>query len=198
MTGPTPKARGDDRAQPDDERPRRGPGQRKKPRRITPKSLENSAMYYLQRHSATVEQLRRVLMRKVYRSVREHGGTREQHQGDIEAVLAKLVSLGLLNDQSFALHRADALRAAGRSTRVIALKLRQKGVPAALITTQVARVKLEVSDDEAAHVFARKKRLGPYRKDPATRREFRQKDLAALARAGFGYDVAKRVIDSTG
>jgi regulatory protein len=41
---------------------------------------------------------------------------------------------------------------------------------------------------------ARRRRLGPYR--PAERATFREKDLAALARAGFGFALARSVIDA--
>lgn len=175
----------------------RGPRKRKRPRKISPKYLENAAVYYLQRYSSTVAGLRQALVRKIDRSVREHGGTRAEHLPAVEEVLQKLERNGLLNDQSFTLHKADSLRAAGRSTRVIALKLRQKGVPTALAAVHIARVKAEIPDDDAAKMFARKKRLGPFRRvaDAATRKELRQKDLGAMARAGFNYDVAKRIID---
>ncbi len=184
-----------------DDSPRRGGGGRgrKRPRKITPKYLENAAVYYLQRYSSTIAGLRQALIRKIDRSVREHGGTRSEHLPAVEEVLQKLERNGLLNDQSFTLHKADSLRAAGRSTRVIALKLRQKGVPTALANTHIARVKAEIPDNDAARMHARKKKLGPFRRvaDPATRKEFRQKDLAAMARAGFSYDVAKRIVDGS-
>ena len=38
-------------------------------------------------------------------------------------------------------------------------------------------------------------RLGPYRL-PEDRKDNRARDLAAMARAGFAYDVAKKVIDA--
>ena len=47
----------------------------------------------------------------------------------------------------------------------------------------------------AAAVLARKRRLGPYR-DEEARKEFYEKDLAALARAGFSYDIAKQVVET--
>ena len=47
---------------------------------------------------------------------------------------------------------------------------------------------------KAAAAFARRRRLGPYRtKD---REPNRLRDLAALARAGFAYDLARKVIDA--
>jgi regulatory protein len=51
------------------------------------------------------------------------------------------------------------------------------------------------TDFTAAVNLARRRRLGPYR-PLAARAEMREKDLAALARAGFSYDIARRVVDA--
>ena len=48
---------------------------------------------------------------------------------------------------------------------------------------------------QAALALARRRRLGPFR-PAADRAEHRTRDLAALARAGFNYDLARKVIDS--
>ena len=51
------------------------------------------------------------------------------------------------------------------------------------------------ADLRAACVFARKRRLGPY--SSMTRgREQREKELATLGRAGFGYAIARKVVDA--
>ncbi len=47
----------------------------------------------------------------------------------------------------------------------------------------------------AALAHARRRRLGPCR-PPAARKSMREKDLASLARAGFAYDVARRVVEA--
>ena len=46
----------------------------------------------------------------------------------------------------------------------------------------------------AAVTMAKRRRLGPFAVKPPNG-EQREKHLAALARAGFSYDVAQRVID---
>jgi regulatory protein len=51
------------------------------------------------------------------------------------------------------------------------------------------------SELEVALNFARKKKIGRFREDESRRAENRQKDLAALVRAGFDYDVAKTVLE---
>jgi regulatory protein len=50
-------------------------------------------------------------------------------------------------------------------------------------------------DFTAAVALARRRRLGPF-STRADRHERREKDMAALARAGFGYDIALKVIDA--
>jgi regulatory protein len=77
-------------------------------------------------------------------------------------------------------------------------KLRQNGVPNSVLDE--AMVEFQGSapdlDLEAARNYARRRRLGPYRRDPEGRAERRDKDLGALARRGFRYDVAREVIDA--
>ena len=41
--------------------------------------------------------------------------------------------------------------------------------------------------------FARRRKLGPFR--PGERAPYRDKDLAAMARAGFRFDVARRIVE---
>ena len=50
----------------------------KLPRKVTLKSLENAALFYLQRYATSTENLRRVLMRRVDRSARAHSTDREE------------------------------------------------------------------------------------------------------------------------
>jgi regulatory protein len=172
------------------------PSARKAPRRISPRYLENAALHYLKRYSATVSQLKRVLRRKVDRSLRVHGGDRAQALGWIDELAEKLIRNGLLNDDRYAETKAQSLRGAGRSARVIALKLRTKGVSEALVKQKVAEATSAISEEEAARTWARKKRLGPFRREAERRKERRSKDLAALARAGFSFSVARQVIDA--
>ena len=170
--------------------------ERKKPRKILPRYLENAALFYLKRYSATASQLKRVLLRKVDRSFRVHaGGDKAEASGWIDALLEKLVRNNLLDDQAYARGRAQSLRAGGRSSRVISQKLRMKGVCAELVSQTLATATSEVSEEEAARIWAKKKRLGPYARDTSQRADKRTKHLAAMARAGFSFGLAKKIID---
>ncbi|ATB26597.1 regulatory protein RecX [Melittangium boletus] len=170
---------------------------KKQPRRVSPRYLENAALHYLKRYSATVSQLKRVLLRRVDRSLRVHGGERSEAMGWVDALADKLVRNGLINDQAYAETKAHSLRASGRSARVIAQKLKLKGVSPDVVARKVAQATQEVSEEAAARIWARKKRLGPFRRDAGTRKDHRQKDLAAMARAGFPFALAKKIIDGT-
>ena len=181
----------------DDRRPAK-PKERKRPRKVSERYLENSALHYLERYSATVSQVRRVMMRRIHRSLKEHGGDKAEAVAWLEALLAKLVRNGLVNDQAYAETRAHSLRASGRSARVISQKLRLKGVAPEVAAQKLAEATEEVSEEAAARIWARKKRLGPFRRDPATRKDNRMRDLASLARAGFSFTTAKGVIDGSG
>lgn len=173
------------------------PRKSRRPRKATPKSIENAAFAYLGRFATSAENLRRVLMRKVERSARAHGTERAEGAAAVDALIARFTRSGLLDDGAYAEGRALSLHRRGASVRAIRLKLRQKGVAGELVEEAVARLAEETPEPEltAALRLAERRRLGPYRA-AAARPEKRDKDLAALARAGFSYDVALRVVDA--
>ena len=166
---------------------------RSAPARITPSYLENAALHYLERFASSRANLRRVLMRKVDRSLAHWGGEREPAAALVDVVLAKLSGLGYLDDAAYAAQKAASLHRRGRPARGIRAALAAKGVEAAAVDDALAG--LDAPDLSAAINLARRRRLGPFRTDDA-REAMRQKDLAALARAGFDYDTARRVIDA--
>jgi len=175
------------------------PRKRKGPRKATAKSLENAALHYLERFATSRENLRRVLMRRVERSVRHHGTDRDEGARFIDDIIAKLEGLGLLDDRAYSEMRVRGLRRRGQSSRAVRASLMQKGVDSATIddTLDTEEDDEGTGDPEltAAITLARKRRLGPYRPEEA-RKDNREKDLATLARAGFSYDMALRVVDA--
>ncbi|MFT3708684.1 MAG: regulatory protein RecX [Archangium sp.] len=158
-------------------------------RRLNEQSLGNVALHYLRRYSATRAGLAQMLNRRV----RNHARMKKV---DIPAdmptmisnVVERMVKAGYVDDQRLAQSKSASLQRQGKSTRVIRLKLRMKGVPAELIAgaTQISAEQ----ELEAAAVLVRKKKLG---RD----RERRQRDFGVLMRAGFSFDVAKRALQLT-
>lgn len=173
---------------------RKGP---KKPRKATPQYLERAALWYLERYAATTASLQRVMERKVDRSAKEHGTDPEEGRAVICDLIERYQRVGLLDDRQFAESRARNLHARGTSTRMIRGKLAQKGLTSDLIDAALESLIDEVGDPNraAAVSYARRRRIGPYR-DPTKREDLRERDLAALARAGFGYDIARWIVEA--
>ena len=168
--------------------PRRGPTP------VTPAHLENVALHYLERFASSSGNLRRVLMRRVARSAEMHGTDAREGERVVDDLVARYLRAGLLDDRAYAAQQAASLRRRGGSRHVIRGKLALKRVESALIDETLDALDNEVGGDlAAACALLRRRRLGPYR-PAAARALFRQKDLAALARAGFSLALAQRVL----
>lgn len=172
---------------------------RKRPKKVTPEYLERAAVFYLERYSSSAENLRRVLDRKVRRSIQEHGAPEAGEAAQwIAAVIAKLQRNALVDDRAYAVSRVRRLYAEGKALGRIRQTLAAKGVAKPDVEAALERLEMEaeapVSDLPAAISYARRRRLGPYRTDPADRAAMRQKDMGALARRGFSHAVAIKVL----
>ena len=167
-------------------------------RKVSPKSLEAAALHYLERFASSAENLRRVLMRRVSRSARIHDIDTDEAALWIDAIIDRFSRSGLLDDARYAENLAHSLSRRGAATRAIRARLLQKGVAREDIDHAIAvsfRRDRRPRSDGGACPWIRRRRLGPHR-DRASRAEFRERDLAALARAGFSYDLARRVIET--
>ena len=174
---------------------------RKPAKPITAKYLENAATFYLERYPTTAEGLRRVLNRRVLKARRLDAPVIDNVDQTIASIVAKFVAAGVIDDKAFAQTKARSLHRRGTSTRVTQQRLKAAGVDAETVDQAMAALGEELHADpqqrewRAAVAHARRKRLGPFRvaKDRAERR---QRDLAAMARGGFAYDLARKVIDA--
>lgn len=171
-------------------------------RPITVKYLQNAAIFYLERYSASAEGVRRVLQRRVRKARRLEAPVMDDVESAIEATVQKLIAAGLIDDRQFAQTKARALHRRGTSARFTRQKLQMAGVDSEIVQSALAALGSELGADaperewQAAVALARRRRLGPFR--PAGQRAIRRaKDLAAMARAGFAFDVARKVIDAT-
>jgi regulatory protein len=167
------------------------------PKKVTARYLENAALYHLERYATSRAHLGRLLMMRVERSARAHGTDRNEGAEWIAAVLDKLTRNGLLDDRAYAETRARSLHRRGTSGRGIRADLNAKGVAQDLIGKALAGLVDDVTNPEAAAaiIYARKRRLGPYRA-PEQRIEKRERDMSALGRKGFSYDLVRQVIDA--
>ena len=170
-------------------------------RPITARYLQNAAAFYLERYPSTAEGLRRVLARRVAKAKMLDAPVMDNVKQAIDAVVARFVAAGIIDDKAFAQTKARSLHRRGTSTRLTRQKLMIAGIDGDTLDRAMMGLDQELDTDpgqrewRAAAALARRRRLGPYR--PATeRKDNRARDLAAMARAGFDYDVAKKVIDA--
>jgi regulatory protein len=171
------------------ERPPRRP-----PRKITEKYLERAAIHYLKRYTAPSKHLRRVLGRRIYKSVRFHGGEVSDHDEALDNVIERLIEARMLDDRRWTYARVEELHRRGASRRAIAYKLRAKGAPADELDAALAQLP-DNSELVAARAYAKRRRFGPWSRSDEERKEKREKQLAALARQGFSFGVARAALD---
>lgn len=169
---------------------------KKPPKKITEKYLYNSGLAYLQRFPTSTPHFLRVMGRKIDRSCNYH---KDQNKEDCIAILQKTAEqferMGLLNDAAYLSGMINSLRRRGLSRQAILSKLGQKGMAQETILMALRSYDddsgAEDADLAAAVKMTRRKRIGAYRKNE----EFdRNKELAALARAGFGFDIAQKAL----
>jgi regulatory protein len=158
-------------------------------------SLREAALNYLARYATTEAGLRLVLLRRIDLWARQASGQddtserAEASKAAVPGIVARMVELGLLNDAAFAENRARNLALGGRSRRAITARLMAKG-----IDPERARAVLPEGDNAelaSALILARKRRIGPFR----TGEPDRNRELGAMARAGFPRDVALRALE---
>lgn len=156
--------------------------------RTSPEALQRAALRYLDRYDASVDQLRRVLLRQAQRNTTP--GELPTVRSRIDAMLARFQESRLLDDARYADNLARGLRERGASALRIRQKLRLRGVAEEITEQVLERAAAEPGDADltAARAYARRRRLAT-RYDLTNPAE-RQKALAALARQGFSYTTA--------
>jgi regulatory protein len=172
------------------------PKRKKTVRKITPQRLKNIALYYLKRFESSRENLRSVLRRRIDEYARTDSTfDKSQVYECVEEILNDFERLHYLDDARYARLKIQNYLAAGKPERYIKIKLRQKGIDEKLAEDLFAEN--DYDPLTMALQFARKKKIGPFRADPESIKANRQKDLAALIRAGFDYETALDVCNTT-
>lgn len=148
--------------------------------------LDRLALRYVERFATTRGRLADYLRRKI----RERGW--EGEPADPDALAERMAELGYVDDLAYAEAKARSMGRRGLGARRVADALRHARVQPE--DAEVVAPEIAERGPEAALAFARRKRIGPYATEPADR-DLRAKQLAAMARAGHGYDLARRIVD---
>lgn len=150
--------------------------------------LGELALAYVARFATSGARLERYLKRKV----REQGWAEGEREPDIAALVARYAELGYIDDRGFATARSDSLLRRGYGARRVAQVLGQDGI--------AEDIRSDLKPDEsrqrqAALAMASKRRFGPFGSEPPDRAG-RERQLAAMLRAGHALDFAREMIDA--
>ena len=167
---------------------RSSPRRRKRPAKpLDSARLEEMALAYVARFSTSAAKFERYLTRKL----REKGWEGEG-EPPVAATVARYVELGYVDDESYARMKSGSLLRRGYGARRLSQALGQAGI-AEDLRAEVAPGEAEAR--EAALTYARRRRFGPFGagpSDPAAR----EKQLAAMVRAGHGFEAARALVDA--
>ncbi|GHF25286.1 hypothetical protein GCM10017044_20080 [Kordiimonas sediminis] len=176
--------------------------EKKKQKPVTEAYLERAALHYLGRFMSSKANLVQVLSRKVQRRT-DSFDIDSEHRDWIVSVADKCERLGYINDATYAATRAEALLRRGKPGRMIQQDLRHKGIDPDLIDQAITALpgaeEDSISADEiAAAAYLKRRGFGAYRRTDRTYGpEKHEKEIASMARAGFSYDVCKRILNLT-
>ncbi len=160
---------------------------RRTPTPLDPRQLEEIALAYVARFATSRTKLEGYLARKL----RERGWA-DEAAAPVEAIAARMVAAGYVDDGAYARAKGGSLLRRGYGARRISQALQAAGIGAEL--REAARPG-EAAERHAALALAAKRRLGPFSR-AVPEREQREKQLAAMLRAGHRADHARAVLSA--
>ena len=149
--------------------------------------LNELALRYVGRFATTRAKLRSYLSRKV----RERGwdGAREP---DFMAIAERFAAQGYVDDSSFALAKSQSLTVRGYGKRRVIEALKAAGVEEE--ESAAARDHADAGAVSAALRFAKRRKVGPYGDSSPRDPRDKQKALAAMVRAGHGFELSRTIL----
>ena len=166
------------------------------------KNLETSideirkfAYSYLEKYSPSKQQLRIYLFKKFLKKNQKIYNKKELFNL-IDTVVATLVDEKLLSDKYYSDSKSKALLRRGYSLNKIRYSLISKGIDDKYIKSSISKIKDNESDPDffSAIKTCKRRKIGPCREE-ANRPLYYKKDISILARSGFSYEIAKKVLD---
>jgi len=161
---------------------------RRIPKPLDSARLEEIALAYVARFATSAGKFERYLRRKL----RERGW---EDEGDppVSALVARYVECGYIDDEAFARAKSGSLLRRGYGARRVRQVLGEAGIAEDLRD----RVRPgEAQARGAALALARKRRFGPFGGGGLPDRPAREKQIAAMLRAGHALDSARQMVDA--
>ena len=152
------------------------------------KKLLKYAVDYLSKYDSSKNNLVSVLKRKVLR-LNVTNFEKKKLIDIIESIILKLEENKFIDDNRYSSTKILSLSNSGRSKNFIFNYLIKKGVSRSQIQNNLNLMKQD-NDNwelESAKIFVKKKKL-------LEKNESYEKKLAKMARAGFSYDICKKIL----
>tara|TARA_Y100001970_G_scaffold225711_1_gene278842 strand:- start:416 stop:886 length:471 start_codon:yes stop_codon:yes gene_type:complete len=155
---------------------------------VDEKKLLKYSVDYLSKYDSSKQNLMNVLVRKIFR-LQLTESEKSELLKFVENIILKLEKNNLLNDNRFTMSKILSLSRSGKSKNFIFNYLLRKGITKNQIQTNFDEFNKNNNNWElnSAELFARKKKL-------LVSNENYEKKLAKMARAGFSYDICKKVL----
>ncbi|MBX7527785.1 regulatory protein RecX [Qipengyuania vesicularis] len=166
--------------------------------RRTPKPLDRTrlndlALHYVARFATSSGKLESYLRRKL----RERGWDGDS-EPDIAGLVTRFAEKNYVDDAAYARMKASGLLARGYGARRVEQTLRADGLAE---DVRQANSPDEAQAREAVLSYVRRRRFGPFRivprgESPDAAHKAREKQLAAIVRAGHSFDHARRAVEA--
>ena len=153
------------------------------------KKLLKYAVDYLSKYDSSKKNLVDVLKRKIYR-LKITSNEKNKLINLPQVILTTLEKNDLINDSRYSLSKINSLSRVGKSKRYIFNYLSKKGIDKYEIQNIFNKFNSDNYNWElnSAKLFAKKKNL-------LGSNESYEKKLAKMARAGFSYDICKKILN---
>ena len=158
-------------------------------------TLKDLAYSYIENYSPSKQQLKVYLMKKILTKFKSSKSKKEISEL-IDLVINNLEKNRLLNDELYSDSKSRMLLRRGYSLNKINQSLRIKGIDQKFIKQSIEKIKSKEIEPDfvSALKLCKRRRIGAIRPN-ANRELFYKKDMGILARAGFDYDLSKRVLN---
>ena len=152
------------------------------------KKLLKYAVDYLSKYDSSKVNLINVLNRKILR-LKTPNYEKRRLINIVESIIIKLEKNNYINDDRYSSTKILSLSNSGKSKNFIFNYLIKKGVNKSQIQNNLNLMKQDNEnwELESARIFAKKKKL-------LEKNESYEKKLAKMARAGFSYDICKKIL----
>ena len=147
------------------------------------------AIYHLSKYSSSKANLEIILKKKI-RRLKIEKKDKFLLYNSIKKIIHDLEKNNLINDYNYTASKFNYFFHQGKSKIFIKNYFIQKGIERDIIDETFEKYEEENPnwESESAKTYARKKRLSSYRDD-------KEKCLSKLARAGFNYEISKKILE---